>query len=145
MKYRFKQRYKTFEMFLEEVKVVNSDKEIKLKDYQDKIKAYNDNKEKFKPIFAKNQATWEDEAAKIINNNKYLGHVWDQAKAQNDIDVMTAKVASGDLSPEENTDMKTKIKTSQDALKKDQANLDKEVKDDLTNIQKFAKEDETYI
>src|ERR1039457_2392112 len=142
-KFRFKQKNKTFEMYLEEVKVKNSDKEIKLKDYRDKVKNYTTNKDKFKPIFTKDQKTWEDEAEKIINNNKYLGYAWTQAKAQHDIDIMNDKVTSNELSPEEITDMKTKIKAAQDELKKDQIDLDKEVKGDLTNIQNF-KEDETY-
>lgn len=115
---------------------LNSDKEVKLKDYQEKISKYNSDKGKFKSILSKDLKVWEQEAQKIIDGNVYLGGAWKLTKMQNQLDTQEEKIKSGDLTQEEIKEIQDKIKKQVVELNKEKQELNKKIKDDLTNIQK---------
>ena len=115
---------------------LNSDKEVKLKDYQEKISKYNSDKGKFKSILSKDLKVWEQESQKIIDGNVYLGGAWKLAKMQNQLDTQEEKIKSGDLTQEEIKEIQDKIKKQVVELNKEKQELNKKIKDDLTNIQK---------
>lgn len=127
--------YKKYELFLEDVDNVNSEKEVKLKDYKDKINLYNSNKNKFKSIFSKDSGVWEEEANKIINGNIYLSAAWKIAKAENNISETEEKIRSGELSKEEIKDLQDKLKIYKTELSKDNQEILKKIKEDLYKIQ----------
>lgn len=127
--------YKKFELFLEEVNTQNSNKEIKLKDYQEKLNAYNAKKNNFKPILInKEQKDWEALAAKIINGNVYLGAAWKLAKINKQIEDATEKIKSGNMSDLEVKELQDKIKEYHAELLKAQDSLNKQIKNDLITI-----------
>jgi hypothetical protein len=118
-----------------ESNTINSDKEVKLKDYQEKINKYNSDKLKFKSIFIKDPKFWEDLANKIIDSNTYLGGAWKLAKMQHTLDEFNEKIKSGEMSQEEIKDIQLKIKTQTLELNKEKNELLKKIKDDLIDIQ----------
>lgn len=128
--------YKKFEMFLTEaITNSNTDKEVKLKDYTTKVNDYNSKKNNFKNILTKDQKTWEDEAAKIINGNIYLDAAWKIAKTNKQIEDINNKIKSGELTKEEVREMQDKLKEYQDNLNKDQSEISTKIKKDLYDIQ----------
>ncbi len=130
--------YKKFELFLEEVNTQNSSKEIKLKDYQDKVNNYNSKKNSFKPILVnKEQKDWEELASKIIKGNVYLGSAWKIAKITKQVEDATEKIKSGDMSSEEVKELQEKIKEYQAELLKTQTALNIQIKTDLQAIKNF--------
>lgn len=114
---------------------MNSDKEVKLKDYQDKVNKYNSDKNKFKSIFTKKPEIWEVEAEKIIKDNIYLGGAWKLSKMQHQLDTDNEKIKSGDLTQEEIKEIQDKIKKNQLELNKEKQELLKKIKEDLVDIQ----------
>lgn len=127
--------YKKYELFLEDVNNSNSEKEVRLKDYKNKINSYNSNKNKFKSILTKDVSVWEEEASKIIDGNVYLSSEWKIAKAQKHITDIETEIRSGELSKEEIKDNQNKLKELKSELSKDQQDLQKHIKDDLHKIQ----------
>lgn len=132
-------RYKLgFKAFLEDVQngTMNSDKEVKLEDYKDKVDKYNADKSKFMPILnGKKQDVWEEEANKIIDGNPYLGAQWKIDKMEHSIKDNDAKVKSGDLSKEEMDKIKLQVKEDQAALNKLKQEISKKIRMDLHDIQ----------
>jgi hypothetical protein len=127
---------KNFKLFLEEVKNINSDKEVRLKDYQDKINYYNSNKNKFLGILStKKQEIWEDEANKIINGNKYLGDKWKIDKMDFTIKQDEAKIKSNELTAEEEKKIALDIANHKKELNKLKQESLREIQDDLKNLQ----------
>ena len=127
---------KNFKLFLEEVQNINSDKEVKLKDYQDKINYYNNNKNKFAGILStKKQEMWEDEANKVINGNKYLGDKWKIDKMDFTIKQDEAKIKTNELSDEEEKKVALDIANHKKELNKFKQDSLKEIQDDLKNLQ----------
>lgn len=111
---------KGFKFYLESVQndVINSDKEVLLKQYQAEIAYYNQHKNAFKSILAtKKDDQLELEAEKIINGNKYLGKKWKLDKIAYFIEQDTIKTRDvANLTKEE-------IKEVQDRITKNNAEL----------------------
>lgn len=129
---------KKFQLFLEEVKNINSDKEVRLKDYQDKILYYNNNKNKFLGILTtKKQPTWEEEANKIINGNKYLADKWKIDKMDFTIKQDEDKIKSNELSEEEEKKITLDIANHHKELNKMRQDSLKEIHQDLIDLQKL--------
>ncbi len=129
-------KFKSFEMFLEEVNNVNSDRMVRLKDYKTKVDKYNKDKLKFKPIFtSKKEETWEAEANKIIMGNVYLALTWKIAKMTYEIENMNTSMKSKELSDVEVADMQEKIRQSTRELNKEKIDFQKKLKEDLKAIQ----------
>jgi len=129
---------KKFQLFLEEVKNINSDKEVRLKDYQDKINYYNSNKGKFTGILTtKKQPVWEDEANKIINGNKYLADMWKIGKMDFTIKQDMDKIKTNELSTEEEKKISLDIALHQKELNKMKQDSLKEIRQDLIDLQKL--------
>lgn len=123
---------KNFKLFLEEVQNINSDKEVRLKDYQDKINYYNNNKNKFLGILTtKKQDQWEKEANKVINGNKYLGDKWKIDKMDFTIKQDEAKIKTNELTTEEEKN----IANHKKELNKLRQESLKEIQEDLKNLQ----------
>lgn len=127
---------KNFKLFLEEVQNVNSDKEVRLKDYQDKIAYYNSNKNKFVGILStKKPEVWEAEANKIINGNKYLGDKWKIDKMDFTIKQDEDKLKSNELTAEEEKKIALDIANNKKELGKFKQDSLKEIQTDLRNLQ----------
>jgi hypothetical protein len=127
---------KGFKLFLEEVQNINSDKEVKLKDYKDKLDKYNAEKSKLQSIVnTKPQESWEEEATKVINGNPYLGIQWKLDKITHTVKQNEESIKRGELSQEESNKVKETIKEDQNELNNIKQELAKKIKDDLTNIQ----------
>lgn len=126
---------KKFKLFLEEVQNINSDKEVRLKDYQDKVAYYNINKSKFIPIFAKKPEVWEDEANKIIKGNKYLGDKWKIDKMEHKIKEDEDKIKSGELTDEEEKKIAKDIADNKKELNTYKQESYREMQQDLRDIQ----------
>lgn len=129
-------RVRSFEEILEAIQSMNSEKETKLKDYQDKVNYYNSNKNKFMSILrSKKQDIWEAEANKIIKGNVYLSKKWSLDKLQFSIEEDTKRMNSADYSADEEKEMKLKMDKNKLEFNKDKAALDKQIKDDLKALQ----------
>jgi hypothetical protein len=127
---------KKFKMFLEEVQNMNSDKEVKLKDYQDKLAYYNNNKNKFLSILTtKKQETWELEASKIIQGNKYLGDKWKIDKMDFTIKKDEERVKSNEMTTEEEKKILTDVANHKKELNKLRQESAREIQNDLKDIQ----------
>jgi len=133
---------KNFEYFLERVKarkineeVFNTEKETKLKNHEQKLQYYNANKNKFKSIFSQSEDKWEEDAEKIINGNVYLSHMWRVNKIENNITKLEDQLRNAELSNEEKQDMENKIAENKDKLKEQEKELEKKIKDDLSEIE----------
>lgn len=126
---------RTYKKILEEVQNMNSDKEVQLKGYQDKLDYYNTNKDKFKAILAKPFETWEAEAAKIIDGNEYLGDKWKADKMENTLKQNEDKLKSGEMSQEEIKKINLDITTNKQELNKLKQDTAKKIQTDLIAIQ----------
>ena len=127
---------KSFEKILELVQTMNSDKETKLKDYQNKINYYKTNSTKFMAILkGKKPDQWELEANKIIKGNVYLAKKWALDKLQFSIDQNVLKIKSAEMSDEEEKNLNNSLIKDRLTLQKNKQALDKQIHDDLTHIQ----------
>jgi len=127
---------KTYKQILEEVKNINSDKEVKLKDYQTKLAYYNSNKGKFIGILtSKKPETWEIEANKIINGNTYLGDKWSVDKMEYTIKQDEDKIKSNELTNEEEKKIQTDITRHKQELNKLKQETSQKIQADLRDIQ----------
>ena len=124
-----------FKLFLEEVQTMNSDKEVRLKDYQEKINYYNNNKNKFNSILSKEQEKWEEEAQKIINGNIYLGKYWKLSKIEKNIKNDQEKVNSQEISLEEKQQIQKDIQDNNKKLTEIKKEIENKIKEDLKDIQ----------
>lgn len=124
-----------FKFFLEQVQTTNSDKEVSLKDYQEKINYYNSNKGKFSSILSKEQTAWEVDAEKIINGNIYLGKYWKLMKIEKTIKNDEEKLNSQEITAEEKKEVQTNIQDNKRKLGEIKKELDDKIKEDLKNIQ----------
>ena len=61
---------------------MNSPKETQLKAHEALVSEYNSKKNSLNSITDKDRESWEDEAKKIINGNKYLAMYWKIAKIE---------------------------------------------------------------
>jgi hypothetical protein len=126
---------KTFEQILEEVKNINSDKETRIQDYQDKLAYFNSNKTKFMSILTtRPQPQWETEANKIIKGNVYLGKKWTADKLQYSIDQDTLKVNGNEMSADEKKQITLNIAANKLLLNKEKIDLDRQTKEDLQKL-----------
>jgi len=127
---------KKFKLFLEEVQNINSDKEVRLKGYQDKINYYNSNKGKFVSILAsKKPEVWEDEANKIINGNKYLGKQWKINKIEHKIKEDEDRIKSGELTNDEIKKITQDIADNKKEVNTFKQESLQEIQQDLSDIQ----------
>ena len=139
-------------LILEEAPVLNSDKDVKLTEYQDELKYYNTNKEKMKSLLlTKPEEKWEEEAKKIINGNTYLSMRWNIDKIERKIKNteesladLQKTVSNPDLSAEEKTntevqmkDMNNDLSDIKKELQEKQKDLNDKIKDDINNINRL--------
>lgn len=125
-----------YTLFLEEVQNINSDKEVKLKDYQDELEYYNANKSKFLSILTtKAQDVWEKEANKIINGNSYLGSKWKIDKMTYSIKKDEDKIKSNELTDDEVKQVQQDIIENKKELSKLKQETEKKIREDLHDIQ----------
>jgi hypothetical protein len=129
---------KKFKMFLEAVQTMNSDKETRLKDYQDKVAKYNSDKGKFASIMSsKKQDQWETEAQKIIDGNVYLSAKWKLDKMQHSIKQDTDKLASSEVTADEKKQIQQDVNKNNQELSKSQHDLNNRISQDLRDLQKL--------
>ena len=139
-------------LILEEAPVLNSDKDVKLTEYQDELKYYNTNKEKMKSLLlTKPEEKWEEEAKKIINGNTYLSMRWNIDKIERKIKNteesladLQKTVSNPDLSAEEKTNTEVQMKYMNNdlsdikkELQEKQKDLNDKIKDDINNINRL--------
>lgn len=122
-------------LYLEAVQNLNSDKEIKLKNYQNMIQTYNAKKDKLKQIFNQDENMWEELANKEIDDNVYLGGYWKIAKIENTIKKNQEKINTKSLTQDEIVEIQTEIQNNTKKLKDEQRELDDKIKKDLNKIQ----------
>lgn len=116
---------------------INSDKEVKLKAYQDMLQEYNTKKNNFKSILTtKGQDKWEEESARIIDGNSYLGTKWKLDKLEYNIQEDEEKLR-GELTDEEKTEIQQTINDNRKKLKEELDDLNKKIKMDLEEIKKL--------
>lgn len=125
----------------------------RLDEYNQLLKNYKSNKDKFKSIFKKDKKDWEKTAEtyykteldKLDNkkyNNKYLLTQWGIAKLENNLDEITNNInalsnTSGDLSKEQLTINKENI----DKLQEDLRNIKNEINIRSKDLQNDIKKD----
>jgi hypothetical protein len=130
----FKYRH-GFRLFLEEVQNQNSDKEVRLRDHQEKLDEYNSKKGQLQSIInGRKPEQWEEEAAKVIDGNPYLGFQWKINKIEYEIKSNEEKVRAGNISQEEAAKIKDKIKADTAELNKARSEVTKKINDDLADI-----------
>ena len=126
-----------FKIYLEELETtLNSDKEIKLKDYNDKLQYYNSKKSLLKNILSKPFEKQELEASKIILSNPYLGTEQKVLKIENQINTDTEKL-KGNLTQEEAKKIQETINNNKNELNNLKNNLNKKIKEDLDLLKKL--------
>lgn len=114
---------------------MNSDKEVKLKKYQDTLKEYNSNKTKFVGILLSTKPEQQEQIAnKIINGNPYLGTAWKLAKIENEIKVNQDKINKKDISADEIKAAQTQMNLDKQNLTKQQQALTTQIATDLKTI-----------
>lgn len=129
---------KNYKLFLEEVQNINSDKEVKLKDYQDKIEYYNQNKGKFVSILTtRPEDKWELESNKIINGNIYLGTKWKIDKMTYMIKKDEDKIKTNELTTDEEKQVQIDINNNKKELQVIKQNFDKKIREDLIDLQRL--------
>lgn len=129
---------KNYKLFLEEVQNINSDKEVKLKDYQDKIEYYNQNKGKFVSILTtRPEDKWELESNKIINGNIYLGTKWKIDKMDYLIKKDENKIKTNELTTDEEKQVQIDINNNKKELQDIKQNFDKKIREDLIDLQRL--------
>lgn len=129
---------KNYKLFLEEVQNINSDKEVKLKDYQDKIEYYNQNKGKFVSILTtRPEDKWELESNKIINGNIYLGTKWKIDKMTYLIKKDEDKIKTNELTTDEEKQVQIDINNNKKELQVIKQNFDKKIREDLIDLQRL--------
>ncbi len=129
---------KNYKLFLEEVQNINSDKEVKLKDYQDKIEYYNQNKGKFVSILTtRPEDKWELESNKIINGNIYLGTKWKIDKMTYLIKKDEDKIKTNELTNDEEKQVQIDINNNKKELQVIKQNFDKKIREDLIDLQRL--------
>lgn len=80
--------YNEFNRIVEELNSdVNSDLEVDKRAIQQQIKDFNSKKNNLTSIFAKDMKVWETEAAKLIQDNKYLAIWWKIKKIEHQLEV----------------------------------------------------------
>jgi hypothetical protein len=121
----------------ENIEELNSNKEVKLKAYQEIIKNYNSRKESLKNIFSKSQDKWEEEAEKIIEGNVYLGLFWKLTKLTKIINDDEEKLKNSELTDIEKKEIQTRINDNKKKLSDDQNELNKQIREDLSDIQRL--------
>lgn len=129
---------KNYKLFLEEVQNINSDKEVKLKDYQDKLEYYNQNKDKFTSILTtRPEDKWELESNKIINGNIYLGTKWKIDKMDYLIKKDEDKIKTNELTTDEEKQVQIDINNNKKELQDIKQNFDKKIREDLIDLQRL--------
>lgn len=129
---------KNYKLFLEEVQNINSDKEVKLKDYQDKIEYYNQNKGKFVSILTtRPEDKWELESNKIINGNIYLDTKWKIDKMTYMIKKDEDKIKTNELTTDEEKQVQIDINNNKKELQVIKQNFDKKIREDLIDLQRL--------
>lgn len=129
---------KNYKLFLEEVQNINSDKEVKLKDYQDKLEYYNQNKDKFTSILTtRPEDKWELESNKIINGNIYLGTKWKIDKMDYLIKKDENKIKTNELTTDEEKQVQIDINNNKKELQDIKQNFDKKIREDLIDLQRL--------
>lgn len=127
-----------YKQFLEELNPdINSDKSIQLKEYESDMIYYKANISKLDNILSLSDDKWEDEANKIINTNKYLGHYWKIAKMNKKSEDMEERIKSSELTEEEKKSMQEELSRIDADKIILQRELDKDIKDDLDNLKKL--------
>lgn len=115
---------------------LNSDKSVKLKAYQDDLKYYNTNKNKFDPILTLDEEKQEEAANKLINGNAYLGIAWKMAKLEHGIEKAEEDIR-GELTEEEKAEINNTNTENKNKLRELQYDLQKMIKKDLETIKKL--------
>lgn len=116
---------------------INSDKALKIADYENDIKYYKTNQRKLESILSLDSEKWEEEANKIINNNKYMGIYWKLIKAQKQTSDMEEKLKNSELTEEEKKNMGVEFKELQDNEILLKRQLETDIKKDIDNIKKL--------
>lgn len=116
---------------------INSDKALKIADYENDIKYYKTNQRKLESILSLDSEKWEEEANKIINNNKYMGIYWKLIKAQKQTSDMEEKLKNSELTEEEKKNMSVEFKELQDNEILLKRQLETDIKKDIDNIKKL--------
>ena len=124
--------------YLEAVQNMNSDKEVKIRDYQEKLKYYNANKDKFTAILANStEDKWEDLANKIIRGNIYLGAKWKLDKIAFVIKRDEDKTRTNELSKDEEKKLQQDINDNKKTLSTSKQELTKKIANDLLQLQRL--------
>lgn len=127
---------KNFEHFLNKIneEVFNTEKETKLKSYEQKVQEYNAKKTKFTNIFTNDEARWEELAEKIIDGNTYLSSAWKIEKIKHNITKLEDKLRSAELTDDEKSGVEEQLKDNEDQIKNQQKELDEKIRLDLNDI-----------
>lgn len=127
---------KNFEHFLNKIneEVFNTEKETKLKSYEQKVQEYNAKKTKFTNIFTNDETRWEELAEKIIDGNTYLSSAWKIEKIKHNITKLEDKLRSAELTDDEKSGVEEQLKDNKDQIKKQQKELDEKIRLDLNDI-----------
>lgn len=127
---------KNFEYFLNKIneEVFNTEKETKLKSYEQKLQEYNAKKTKFTNIFTNDETRWEELAEKIIDGNTYLSSAWRIEKIKHNITKLEDKLRSAELTDDEKSGVEEQLKDNKDQIKNQQKELDEKIRLDLNDI-----------
>lgn len=127
---------KNFKYFLNKIneEVFNTEKETKLKSYEQKVQEYNAKKTKFANIFTNDETRWEELAEKIIDGNTYLSSAWRIEKIKHNITKLEDKLRSAELTDDEKSYIEEQLKDNKDQIKKQQKELDEKIRLDLNDI-----------
>lgn len=121
--------------FVDPNATINSDKETKLKNYQDKLKEYNSNKTKLAGILLSTKLEQQEIVAnKIINGNPYLGTAWKLAKIENAIKMGQDKINKKDITSDEIKAAQAQMNLDKQTLIKQQQALNTQITTDLKTI-----------
>lgn len=127
---------KNFKYFLNKIneEVFNTEKETKLKSYEQKVQEYNAKKTKFANIFTNDETRWEELAEKIIDGNTYLSSAWRIEKIKHNITKLEDKLRSAELTDDEKSYIEEQLKDNKDQIKNQQKELDEKIRLDLNDI-----------
>ncbi|TXG83604.1 MAG: hypothetical protein E6R13_03775 [Spirochaetes bacterium] len=120
----------------EDLQDINSDKEVKLKNYQDQMAKYNANKGKFMSILlTKKQEQWEQAANLIIAGNIYLGLKWKLDKMEHQIKQDEERLKSTEITKEEKADIQKNVLENKKKFAEQKKEMDLKIRQDLQKIQ----------
>lgn len=116
---------------------INSDKSVRLQDYENDMEYYKQNISKLESITGTDPKNWEEEASKIIQTNKYLGHHWKITKMEKKSKDVEERLKESELSEEEKKNLKIEL----DGIDADKIlakrKLDEDIKEDIKTIEKM--------